>query len=90
MFRGTPRFRHVPVIVISAKDLSPEEQERIDRHTATVLRKGHALEAGLRLTLETVLTRNATAPAAIGAGSSAPAQAASGEGSEQNEEGTPA
>jgi CheY-like chemotaxis protein len=48
VFRGTPRFRNVPVVVISAKDLSSEERERMTRHTATVLKKGKALEADLR------------------------------------------
>jgi PAS domain S-box-containing protein len=55
VFRATPRFRTVPVVVISAKDLSVEERERVGRYTAAVVRKGKALEADLRRVLATVL-----------------------------------
>ena len=69
VFRGTPRFRNVPVVVISAKDLSSEERERMTRHTATVLKKGKALEADLRNTLAVVLDRNGNPDASGAAGS---------------------
>jgi len=55
VFRGTPRFAHVPVIVVSAKDISIDERERLNRHTAAVLRKGNALEADLRRMLGSIL-----------------------------------
>jgi CheY-like chemotaxis protein len=55
VFRGTPRFRNVPVVVITAKDLSSDERDRMDRHTAAVVRKGKALETDLRRVLTTVL-----------------------------------
>jgi PAS domain S-box-containing protein len=55
VFRGTPRFAHVPVIVVSAKDITSDERERLDRHTAAVLRKGNALESDLRRMLGSIL-----------------------------------
>ncbi|MGH7463556.1 MAG: ATP-binding response regulator, partial [Longimicrobiales bacterium] len=70
VFRGTPRFRDVPVIVVSAKDLSADERERIDRHTAAVLTKGSALEADLKRALEAVFAR-IEAGVAAGAGADA-------------------
>jgi CheY-like chemotaxis protein len=54
-FRSTPRFQHVPVIVITAKDLTAAEMERLSRHTAAVLQKGNALEPDLRRVLGSVL-----------------------------------
>jgi PAS domain S-box-containing protein len=54
-FRSTPRFQHVPVIVITAKDLTADEMERLSRHTAAVLQKGNALEPDLRRVLGSVL-----------------------------------
>jgi signal transduction histidine kinase/DNA-binding response OmpR family regulator len=55
VFRATPRFRDVPVVVISAKDLTGEERDRVVRHTAAVVRKGKALETDLRRVLSHVL-----------------------------------
>jgi len=55
IFRGTPRFQGVPVIVVSAKDITGEERERLHRHTAAVVRKGNALEADLRRVLGSLL-----------------------------------
>jgi signal transduction histidine kinase/CheY-like chemotaxis protein len=55
VFRSAPRFQHVPVIVVSAKDLSGEERDRVERHTAAVLKKGNALEADLKRALGAVL-----------------------------------
>src|SRR5690606_29537094 len=55
VFRSTPRFRNVPVVVISAKDLSGDEKERVHRHTAAIVKKGKALESDLRRVLGSVL-----------------------------------
>ena len=55
VFRATPRFRTVPVIVISAKDLTGDERDRVVRHTSAVVKKGRALEADLKRVLATVL-----------------------------------
>ncbi|HUF50646.1 MAG TPA: response regulator [Longimicrobiales bacterium] len=59
VFRGTPRFQHVPVIVVSAKDITPDELHRLRHHTAAVLRKGGALETDLRRVLASVLSDDA-------------------------------
>ncbi|MBR9989734.1 MAG: response regulator [Gemmatimonadetes bacterium] len=64
VFRGTPRFRDVPVVVISAKELSGDERERVVRHTAAVVRKGKALETDLRRVLSHVLAEGRNDPAA--------------------------
>jgi PAS domain S-box-containing protein len=56
ILRGTTRFQHVPVIVVTAKELSPEEQERLRRHTRAVLQKGgNAVHNDLRRLLQTML-----------------------------------
>jgi PAS domain S-box-containing protein len=60
VFRSTPRFQHVPAVIVTAKELTAEERDRLQRHTAAVLRKGNALEVDLRRTLGSVL---ATMPA---------------------------
>jgi PAS domain S-box-containing protein len=55
VFRATPRFRTVPVVIISAKELTAEERDRVARHATAVVTKGKALEADLRGVLATVL-----------------------------------
>jgi PAS domain S-box-containing protein len=55
VFRGTPRFRDVPVVVVTAKDISPDESQRLARHTATVLQKGSSLEMEFRSALASML-----------------------------------
>jgi CheY-like chemotaxis protein len=67
VFRGTPRFRDVPVIVVSAKDLAGDERERIQRHTTALLQKGSALESDLRGALASVLS-STSRPASVRAG----------------------
>jgi CheY-like chemotaxis protein len=67
VFRGTERFRDVPVIVITAKDLTPADREQLERHAAAVLQKGSALEADLRRVLADVLGRQPAAAVDAGA-----------------------
>jgi PAS domain S-box-containing protein len=67
-FRSVPRYQSVPVIVITAKDLTPGERARLDRNTAAVLQKGNALKGDLRRVLGAIFT-----PAAAGAADHAPA-----------------
>ena len=55
IFRGTPRFRRVPVVVISAGDPSEEERERLTRHTVTLVKKGKSLAADLRAAVAAAL-----------------------------------
>jgi PAS domain S-box-containing protein len=56
VFRSMPRFQHVPAVIITAKELTAGERDRLQRHTAAVLRKGNALEVDLRRTLGIVLS----------------------------------
>ncbi|MEX1182622.1 MAG: response regulator [Gemmatimonadota bacterium] len=55
IFRATPRFRHVPVVVVSGHDISAEERVRLERHASAIVRKGSALETDLRGVLGAVL-----------------------------------
>jgi PAS domain S-box-containing protein len=56
ILRGTARFQHVPVIVVTAKELTADEQERLRRHTRAVLQKGgNAVHTDLRRLLQTML-----------------------------------
>jgi PAS domain S-box-containing protein len=74
LFRSSPRFQHVPVVVVTARDLQPAELDRLQRHTAAVLQKGNALDTDLRRVLGSILTGRDGNEAARGA----PAATASG------------
>ena len=39
-FRATPQWRDVPVIVITAKQLTPAEREQLSGHVRSVIAKG--------------------------------------------------
>ncbi len=55
--RRIERFRETPVVVITAKSLSEEEQRVVDRHAITVLHKGGELGAELARVLRSALRR---------------------------------
>jgi PAS domain S-box-containing protein len=57
VLRSTTRFRRMPVIVVTAKDLTAEDRAHLERHTASVLRKTSTLAADLRDALFTMLPR---------------------------------
>jgi PAS domain S-box-containing protein len=57
VLRSTTRFRRMPVIVLTARDLTAEDRARLERHTASVLRKTSTLPADLRNALFTMLPR---------------------------------
>jgi PAS domain S-box-containing protein len=57
VLRSTTRFRRMPVIVVTAKDLTAEDRARLERHAASVLRKTSTLAADLRSALFTMLPR---------------------------------
>ncbi len=40
LLRADPEFTNLPVIVVTARDLSPEERERLRRSTQEIIRKG--------------------------------------------------
>ena len=58
IFRATPRFEHVPVIVVSSRDISAAERTHLSRHASAVLHKGAALESDLRAVIGSVLDRD--------------------------------
>jgi len=53
--RDDPRYAHIPVVVVTAKDLTLEEQSRLAAQTLRILQKGEHLEAALHRTLELVV-----------------------------------
>ena len=55
--RRIERYRETPVVVITAKSLSEEEQRVVDRHAITVLNKGGELGAELARVLRSALRR---------------------------------
>ncbi len=55
--RRIERFRETPVVVITAKSLSEDEQGVLDRHAITVLRKDGELGADLARVLRSALRR---------------------------------
>jgi CheY-like chemotaxis protein len=57
VLRSTMRFRRIPVIVVTAKDLTAADRTRLERYTASVLRKTSTLAADLRSALFTMLPR---------------------------------
>ena len=59
--RRNDEARAVPVIVLTAKVLTPEEQEFLDSHTQTVIQKGpHDLEDLLTYVRRSVATSSAS------------------------------
>src|SRR5579859_402177 len=38
--RRQPRYRHVPVVVVTAKDLTEEDRRRLQGHVVQILQKG--------------------------------------------------
>jgi CheY-like chemotaxis protein len=53
--RLTPRFQFVPVVIVTAKDLSRAEIERLRQMAQDVVQKGETFEADLRRTLHRFL-----------------------------------
>ncbi|MCL4528209.1 MAG: hypothetical protein M1282_02205, partial [Chloroflexi bacterium] len=35
-----PRTRHIPIVVVSAKDITPDERKRLNGHIEAVYQKG--------------------------------------------------
>jgi PAS domain S-box-containing protein len=53
--RTMPRFQFVPVVVVTAKELSPEESQHLRKFAQDVIRKGDVFEADLRSILRRLL-----------------------------------
>ena len=48
--RRDPRTREIPVVVVSAKDITPEERRRLNGHIEAVYQKGSLPIAEVRRT----------------------------------------
>jgi two-component system, NtrC family, sensor kinase len=66
--RARPDWRGIPVVVVTAKDLTPEERQRLNGHVEKILAKGalgpDALLAEVRELVAASLTRRRSAPRA--------------------------
>jgi signal transduction histidine kinase/DNA-binding response OmpR family regulator len=47
-FRKAPQARNVPVIVLTAKDLTPEDRQRLNLSVERILQKGESVDSELR------------------------------------------
>jgi CheY-like chemotaxis protein len=56
--RTRPEYRHIPVIVITAKDLTPEDRHRLNGQVIRILQKGGYSTAELLQEMRTVLEAN--------------------------------
>jgi CheY-like chemotaxis protein len=59
--RATPEGRAIPVVVLTARDLTAEDQARLRGHVDQVLQKGHTREALLQEVRDLVAARAAPA-----------------------------
>jgi signal transduction histidine kinase/CheY-like chemotaxis protein len=57
--RRDPRYLHLPVVVVTAKDLTPQEAQRLGADGSAVLRKGDELALGLKRVVSQVLGHRA-------------------------------
>jgi len=58
-FRKLPASRNVPVVVLTAKDLTAEDRKRLNGHVERILAKGPGTEAVLMTVLEFVAQQSA-------------------------------
>lgn len=56
--RARPRFQLVPVVVVTAKELSAAEADQLRRMAQEVVRKGHVFEADLKSILRRLLQKD--------------------------------
>ena len=60
-FRKDPRYLHVPVVVVTAKEITDYELGNLEARASRVLMKGEQLEEDLRLVVREVLHRTSRA-----------------------------
>jgi CheY-like chemotaxis protein len=53
--RSTPRFRFVPIVIVTAKDLTVAESQQLGRMAQEVVRKGDTLQTDLERVLHRFL-----------------------------------
>jgi CheY-like chemotaxis protein len=61
--RADPRYRHLPVIIVTAKVLSPEEVRRLSTESQSILKKADLLEKDLKAVLQELLQKRPTTTA---------------------------
>ena len=61
--RVRPEWRDIPVIVVTAKQLTAEEQQWLGQMTQQVIAKGQSAHVDLSQAVRAVLARAAPAPA---------------------------
>jgi PAS domain S-box-containing protein len=61
--RADSRYRHLPVIIVTAKVLSPEEVRRLSADTQSILKKAELLEEDLKSVLQELLQKRTLANA---------------------------
>src|SRR5262249_12988583 len=66
--RGTAEGRGIPVVVLTSRDLTAEDRERLQGHVADVLSKGAYTRDALLREVRELVGRRATGPAPDGAG----------------------
>ena len=64
--RADPRHQHLPVVVITAKELTPGESELLHQETLAVLKKAGAFEDDLKVLLHKLLAGAQAPPAPAG------------------------
>jgi CheY-like chemotaxis protein len=52
--RENPKWRDLPVVIVTAKDLTPDDLDRLNGSAQRVLRKGKDVRGVVREVLETI------------------------------------
>jgi CheY-like chemotaxis protein len=60
--RADPRYRHLPVVIITAKLLTPDEARRLGAEAQAVLKKTEVLESDLKCVLQELLQKSVATP----------------------------
>jgi PAS domain S-box-containing protein len=63
--RARPRFQWVPVVIVTAKELAPEELAQLRQSAQDVVKKGDVFEADLKSTLRRLLQAKPTPQTAV-------------------------
>jgi CheY-like chemotaxis protein len=62
LIRSTPRFQFLPVVVVTAKDLTGAEAEQLRQTAQDIVQKGDTFEADLKRVLHRYLRGEAPPP----------------------------
>jgi len=58
LLRRDPRHENVPVLIVTAKDLDPQERQRLNRVAQAVVKKAEDLKTDLKQVLHAQLNKN--------------------------------